>query len=105
MYLVNWKTPVLGGALRSLHGVDMPLIFDNVEIARGLLGPGPGPQQMADMMSRAFAAFARTGNPEHVGIPKWPAYSLKNRETLIFDVPPSLANDPQKKERELWSAA
>jgi len=82
----------------------MALVFDNVAGATGLHGTGPRPQQMADMMSRAWAAFARSGSPDHAGIPKWLPYTLEKRETMIFDIPPRLANDPQAKERQLWVA-
>jgi para-nitrobenzyl esterase len=104
-YLVTWESPAVGGVLRAMHGVDVPLVFDNVDEARGLLGPGPAPQQMADAMSRAWVAFARSGNPDHPGIPKWPAFTLEKRETFVFDLPPRLADDPQAKQRQMWSAA
>jgi para-nitrobenzyl esterase len=102
MYLVTWETPFLGGAVRAGHGEDTPLVFQNVEVARSMVGEGPGPQRIADEMSSAFAAFARSGRPDHKGIPHWAPYTLEKRETMIFDIPPRLANDPQKRERELW---
>lgn len=103
-YYVSWETPILGGKMRSPHGVDMALVFDNVEVAReGLYGPGAEPQAMADLMSRAFAAFARSGNPDHAGLPHWPAYSLAARDTLIFDLPPRVVQDPQQAQRRIWA--
>jgi para-nitrobenzyl esterase len=103
MYLVTWETPFLDGAVRAGHGEDVPLVFQNVEEARGMVGQGPAPQRIADEMSPAFAAFARTSRPDHKGIPHWAAYSLAKRETMIFDIPPRLVNDPQATERELWT--
>jgi para-nitrobenzyl esterase len=105
MYLVTYEVPALGGALRASHGEDMALVFDNVGGAAGLHGTGPRAQQMADMMSRAWVAFARAGKPDHRGIPHWPRYTLERRETLIFDIPPRVANDPQARERALWAGA
>jgi para-nitrobenzyl esterase len=103
MYLVTYEVPAHNGALRASHGEDMALVFDNVAGAAGLHGTGPRPQQMADMMSRAWAAFARTGNPDHRAIPHWPVYTLEKRETLLFNIPPRIANDPQARERMLWA--
>jgi para-nitrobenzyl esterase len=105
MYLVTWETPFLNGAVRAGHGEDVPLVFQNVEEARGMVGAGPRPQQIADQMSPAFAAFARSGKPDHKNIPHWTRYTLEKRETMIFDIPPRLASDPQMKERALWTEA
>jgi len=105
MYLVTYEVPAHNGALRASHGEDMALVFDNVAGAAGLHGTGPRPQQMADMMSRAWVAFARTGKPDHRGIPAWPVYTLEKRETMLFNIPPRVADDPQAKERALWSQA
>ena len=103
LYMVTWETPVLGGKMRSPHGVDLPLVFGNTDIAVGLLGDGPKPRQMSDLMSRTFVAFARSGNPNHSGLPNWPPYS-NARATLHFDLPPAVINDPNKDERLFWGS-
>jgi len=37
-------------------------------------------------MSEAWASFARTGNPNHSGLPvKWPEYDLTNKGVMVFD--------------------
>lgn len=53
-------------------------------------------------MSSAWIAFARTGNPNHDGIPDWPAYSPRNREQMIFDAPCRVENDFNATERAAW---
>ncbi len=45
----------------------------------------------------AFVRFARTGNPG------WKPYSLKRRETMIFDTVSRVENDPRRWERELFA--
>jgi para-nitrobenzyl esterase len=104
VYMVTWETPVLGGVMRSPHGVDLPLVFENTDIAKGLLGDGPVPQQLATQMSKAFAAFARSGNPNFAGLPNWPVYTADARATLHFDVPAAVVNDPNKEERVFWAS-
>jgi para-nitrobenzyl esterase len=104
LYMVTWETPVLGGKMRSPHGIDLTFVFDNTDIAAGLLGTGPQPQQMAKLMSQAFVAFARTGNPNHAGLPDWPAYSPAQRASLHFNVPPAVVNDSNKEERLFWTS-
>jgi para-nitrobenzyl esterase len=104
-YLTTWEAPAaLNGVLRAAHGEDTGLAFDNVDIGReGQYGPGPAPQRIADIVSGNFTHFARTANPSHPGIPRWPQYTLAQRETLIVDVLPRIENDPQKPLREFWS--
>ena len=102
MYKINWESPVLGGKLRSPHAVELPFVFDNVDVSAGLVGAGPAQQKMADLMSSTFAAFARTGNPDVAGYPHWPAYTLATRDTFIYDVPPRVESDPNKDFRVFW---
>ena len=40
---------------------------------------------MAAKMSDAWVAFARTGNPNHSGIPNWPEFSPERAPTMYFD--------------------
>ena len=35
--------------------------------------------------------------------PKWTPYMLPNRETILFDLPSRLANDPRGEERKLFA--
>src|SRR5262249_577123 len=61
MYRLDWETPVGAGVFKAPHTLEIPLVFDNVERARVLLGDGDAPQQLANQMSDAWIAFARTG--------------------------------------------
>ena len=102
LYKVNWDSPVLGGKLRSPHAVELPFIFDNVDVSAGLVGAGPGQDKMAALMSSTFAAFARTGNPDVPGVPHWPAYTTRARETFLYDLQPTVASDPNPDLRIFW---
>jgi para-nitrobenzyl esterase len=55
-------------------------------------------------MSKAWLAFARSGDPNHGGIPRWPGYSSEHRSTMIFDNECKIANDPYGAERLAWPA-
>ncbi len=104
MYRVDWESPVLGGKLRSPHAVELPFVFDNVDVSAGLVGAGPGQDAMAKLMSASFAAFARSGDPSLKGAPKWPAYDPRERQTFIFDTPAKVVADPGAKLRAYWQA-
>ena len=56
-------------------------------------------QPLADKVSGAWLAFARTGNPSHPGIPKWPAYTASDRATMHMDNEWRVVNDPDRAER------
>jgi len=56
-------------------------------------------------MSQALLAFARHGDPNHPGLPRWKPYGLEARETMVFDVPSRMENDPRGGERELYRRA
>ena len=68
-------------------------------------GTGEQQQALADMMSEAWLAFARTGNPNHKGLPQWAPYTVKDRATMIFDNTPRLMHDPRQRERAILDAA
>ncbi len=99
-YQVTWRTPVDGGRTFSPHSLDLPFVFDNVAVAADQVGePTPETAAMAETMSETWLAFARTGDPNHAGIPRWPTYDLDRRATLHLDVPPTVVDDPHAAER------
>lgn len=85
MYLFNWESPVLGGILRSTHCMEIPFVFDNAGVHASMTGGGAEARALADRMSDAWLAFARTGNPNTPSLPEWPAYTAAGRATMFFD--------------------
>jgi para-nitrobenzyl esterase len=102
-YQLDWASPYDGGRLGAPHASDIPLVFDNVA-ASGSHAQGPWAQPMADRMSAAFIAFARTGDPNSAAIPRWEPYRLPRRQTLVFDNATRLVDDPRGAERRLFEA-
>lgn len=102
VYQLNWTSPVDGGRRGAMHTDDIPLALDTVA-APGSRAQGPQAQPMADILSGAFVAFARTGDPTHPGLPAWTPYDLTRRQTMIMDVPPRMEDDPRGDERRLFA--
>ena len=102
VYLFTWETPVLDGKLKSSHAVEIPFVFDNADFMPGLTGHDPARLKLAEQMSATWIAFARSGNPNHPGLPEWPASTLEQRPTMIFNLPSRVENDPGREERLLW---
>src|SRR5205814_2019869 len=98
-YYFQWYSPVREGKLRSYHTLDIPFVFQNLDIAQSMVGSGADRQPLADKMSAAWAAFARTGNPNHKGIPKWEPFTEMQRATMIFNNECKAVNDPYREER------
>jgi para-nitrobenzyl esterase len=101
MYRLDWQTPILNGVMRSPHGLDVPLVFDNVDQKLGVLGTGPEPRQLAQVMSQAWINFARSGDPSQRNL-AWPAYDTASRQTMIFDVTSHVVSDPEGAARGFW---
>jgi para-nitrobenzyl esterase len=103
LYRLEWETPVFDGQLRSAHALELPLMFDNVGYSDSFIGAGTvEAQQIAEQMSEAWIAFARSGDPGTKALP-WPAYDVSTRPTMIFNIRSGVVNDPRKAERELMA--
>jgi para-nitrobenzyl esterase len=100
MFRLDWEAPFAGGALKSPHGLDTPLVFDNPHARPLMNGTGPEPVRIAAAMSQAWIDFARSGNPSQPGL-AWPAYDTVQRKTMIFDVDSHVVSDPDEQARIL----
>jgi para-nitrobenzyl esterase len=103
VYQFNWSTPVEGGKWGAHHGLDVPFAFDSVELVPEKVGAIAGAKTLAAQMSEAFIAFARTGNPNHSGLPQWPVYDVATRSTMVFDAQSRVASDPRGDARRLFA--
>ena len=85
MYLFTWQSPVLDGKFKAVHCMELPFVFNNIARCEEMTGGGKEAYVLADKMSKAWIQFARTGNPNHKGLPNWPAYNASNTATMHFD--------------------
>ncbi len=102
VYQLDWQSPVDGGRWKAHHGLDVPLVFDSCPLVPEMVGAGPEAQRVANQMSEALLAFARTGNPDNKATPSWPVYDLSRRATMVFDVSSSVVDDPRGDERRMF---
>ncbi|MGB6554277.1 MAG: carboxylesterase/lipase family protein [Candidatus Binataceae bacterium] len=102
VYLFTWETSVLEGKLKSPHALEIPFVFDTLHTPN-LAGQAPTRFALGEKMSKAWLAFARTGSPNHAGLPDWPHYSPQRRATMIFDNQCRIEDDPFRAERLAWS--
>jgi para-nitrobenzyl esterase len=104
MYYFTWRSPVREGKLKALHTVEIPFVFDNTDLAAFEVGTGPELHSLADKVSGAWVAFARSGNPNHKGLPKWPAFNTSERATMILNTECKVVNDPYGEARRALAA-
>ncbi|HXP88432.1 MAG TPA: carboxylesterase family protein [Bryobacteraceae bacterium] len=99
MYYFRWQSPVRDGKLKAFHTLEIPFVLENVDEAKTMTGSGQDRYALQDKMSAAWAAFARTGNPNHKGLPNWPAFKNSDRATMEFNNECKVVNDPYREER------
>jgi para-nitrobenzyl esterase len=99
LYYFTWETPVQGGRLKSPHTMEIPFAFDNVKISARMTGGGADAMALADKVSDAWIAFARSGDPNTPKMPHWPAYDAKERATMVIDNVSNVVNDPLREQR------
>jgi len=95
-YRYDWETPEGGGHMRSLHTIEIQFVFNNIKIAGPLISKMPEAYALADKTSSAWAAFARTGDPNTPKLPRWPAYSATSRDTMLFNNECRAEQDPDR---------
>jgi para-nitrobenzyl esterase len=89
---------------RSPHAIDIPFPFDTVDRG-GSVGDNPARFDLARHVSTAWACFARTGDPNHGGLPGWPTYSAGERATMILDANCRIEPDMPAAIRTAWFAS
>lgn len=68
LYEFAWRSPSYGGTLGACHLVELPFVFDRLDLPSlygpdGLLGPAHAPRHLARQVHRTWVRFARTGDP------------------------------------------
>ncbi|HEX3864132.1 MAG TPA: carboxylesterase/lipase family protein [Stellaceae bacterium] len=101
MYSFNWQTPVFDGKLKAPHAIDVPFVFDTIDVV-GITDRSPVAHKLAAAESATWAAFAHAGNPDNKAIPHWPAYDTKTRATMMIDADWRVQNDPDAEARLMW---
>jgi para-nitrobenzyl esterase len=105
LYYFNWRSPVRDGKLRTMHGMELPFVFDHPDKISFMTGAGSDRAAIATAMSSTWVAFARTGNPNHSGIPQWAAFTPNTWPTMVFGSRTRAENDPWGAERKAMATA
>jgi para-nitrobenzyl esterase len=96
-YVYSWRTPALDDRPGTFHAAEISFAFDNAELCDHYSAGDPAALVLSRQMGAAWASFARTGNPNHSGMPHWPAYTANDRATMYFNAPCEVRHDPEGK--------
>jgi para-nitrobenzyl esterase len=88
----------------SCHGMELPFVFGVVDDLDVIVFTGRDTHREALMnqLQQAWVNFARSGDPSEPGL-VWPRYDEKTRATMELGLKSRVVNDPNSKERRLWS--
>ena len=74
----------INGGIPAWHCADIPFVFHNTcRVPCANIPQVTG--RLEAQMAGALLAFARTGNPNHPGLPQWEPYTKEGKETMVFD--------------------
>ncbi len=97
VYEFAWPSPQFGGRLGACHALEIAFVFDTLRAPGGQpLQGDAAPQELADVVHRAWVDFVTTGDPG------WPAYDLATRPVQVFGTLTSVVPDPRSAQRQVW---
>jgi para-nitrobenzyl esterase len=93
VYRFDWTTPVMD--LLSPHTLEIPFVFHHIEDCQSMTGPVSKEMKALELQTATtWTTFARSGNPNHKGLPEWAPYTAQNRAVLLFNTPSQAVSDP-----------
>ncbi|WP_374356111.1 carboxylesterase/lipase family protein [Chitinimonas sp.] len=92
----------------AVHALELPFVFGTLALdwvpggAKWLQANRPQAQQLSSQMMAAWSRFALSGNPNGPGVPPWPPYEVRERQTMIWQDVPQTVADPDAWRRQVW---
>ena len=83
-YIMTLEFPMDSGR-RAWHCADIPFAFGNALETPICCIPGGVTEHVQEQFCKAFTSFAKTGNPNHPGLPEWKPCTPDELVTMIFD--------------------
>lgn len=104
LYLFNYQSTSTYRPFMAAHGMELPFVFGNLSAQDviAFTGRDPDRERLSTQMQDAWIAFARSGDPNSAGLPRWPRYDLHDRATMTFGKHTELVHDPLPERRKAW---
>ncbi|HEY2734717.1 MAG TPA: carboxylesterase family protein, partial [Polyangiales bacterium] len=106
VYQFDYGSPLFDRAMGACHALEIPFVFGQMAtlFGRTFAGDEPAGAHLSELMSNAWANFARNGDPNPGLEPEWPRYEPTRRSTLHFDANIRVEDDPFAPLRSFWEA-
>lgn len=103
-YVFTWTSPAFKGRLGACHGIELPFVFGTHKLfgMDVFAGKGAEVNALSENTMDSWITFARTGDPNHEGIPKWPSYNRETRSTMMIGREFKVVNAAFDMERTAW---
>jgi para-nitrobenzyl esterase len=92
-----------GPQLGAFHSAEIEYVFGQLDSKAGVAWK-PEHRELSEEMQKYWANFARSGDPNGPGLPKWPVYSAKDGWPVMFLDAKSAAHKDELRERYLFLA-
>ena len=99
-YWFTWHTPLFEGTTGVFHCAELPFAFYNTDRCAAQTGGTDQARALSAKMADAWISFARKGDPNHPGLPKWPAFNAAQGPVMILDNRCEVKNNPDGEERQ-----
>ena len=71
--------------LRATHGVELPFVFGTLDA--GAANWTSGDSELSATIQQYWTNFAKTGNPNGAGLPRWPMFDSEQGNVMNLDQP------------------
>jgi para-nitrobenzyl esterase len=100
----DWVTPedqFHPGGIAAYHSSEIPYVFGALDLMKGYAWR-PEDYKVSELMQKYWSNFAKTGDPNGEGLPKWPTYNGDSGWQVMHLTPEPMAEADAQRNRYLF---